>query len=653
VDTEAFLRRHFQDLREGELIEIRCVPEDREKRVVRRYFTDPAAAATFALKGNAQGYHAYYGVNPRSKRAVDEGFRGKDAVARITHAWVDVDDVDTQERAAGLVYLADQFPPPAEHLVYTGGGLQVLWKLADDPGRELAEELNTRLALHFDGDEHATDISRVLRLPGTINHKPKYPPGTVAKVEIGPGDENLPNDFWPHLPQPTVTARTPEREARDVDDREFCDALNAIDPWRLSYDEWLRALMAIHAWHPSELGLGLAIEWAQGKQGEIEAKWRSFKGTGVSPATIFYLARRDGWRPPFPHPLDGPMPAIPTYANDGTDPEPAPPRRKAATIALIPLDELFQEADDGPKWVVDELLNAGGTSLLVAKQKVGKSTFAANLALSVATGTPVLGRACRPAKVHVYSLEVHRGMFKEQYRRLQAAYGVTSSPNIFVHAGTGIVAGAFGLIAELVRRDRPALVILDTLAKAVDTIKDGNDYLEVYRALQPVIELAEETGAHIVCVHHANKGVGEGADAVMGSVGFAASVDLTMLLRKDRETGARTMEFEARFLPEAAPQAFEFDQDRRIVELGDRDDFIRKTAEDRVLIAVAACPGMTQAEIKAATGLPDGIVGPAVYRLASVYRLRHQGSPRRYEIPAPASASAPAPPFRQTSIDDE
>lgn len=629
MDTATFLARHFADLRDDELIEIRCIHEPKDaKPPVQRYFTDPAKAAAFALAGNARGYHAFYGANPRSQAAIDAGRHGKDAVARVTHLWVDIDDVRPHE--AVTLQTIDQEP---EATIDTGGGVQALWRVEPiDP--DTAEIANRAIALFAGGDGHATDAARVLRLPGTVNHKPKYPPGTTAAVvDLGePGRAYPVAPFLalePTVARPPVAASPPSPRDDDTDPDEFYDALAAIDPWSVGYDEWLRILMAIHAFDPGQDGLLHAETWGRGKRGEIARKWHTFKREGSNPATVFHFARAAGWRP-----RERPLAPLALDDPPAPDDPAAPAPRPKARIALTTLADFFNEQDDGPRWVVDDLLNAGGTSLLVAKPKVGKSTFAANLALCVAAGLPFLDRATRRGAVHVYSMEVHRAFVREQYRLLVGAYDLAAPPDIRIHAGTGRTDRTLDQVAELILRERPALVVLDTLAKVVDTIKDGNDYLEVYEALRPVAALAEASGAHIVCVHHANKGLGEGGDAVMGSVGFAASVDLTMLLRRDREADLRTLTLEARFLPERDPLAFDFDDRRRIVALGRRDAVLRETAEERLLAQIAQTPGVTAADLKLYTGLPNEIAGPALHRLIQTYRVAAEGSPKRHTIVA-------------------
>ncbi|WP_422003513.1 bifunctional DNA primase/polymerase [Roseovarius mucosus] len=70
-------------------------------------------------------------------------------------------------------------------------------------------------------------------------------------------------------------------------------------PADISYGNWVAVLMALHdRFNGSEEGLVLADQWsatgAKYRQGYVAAKWRSFKRSGVSWATIPALARQNG-----------------------------------------------------------------------------------------------------------------------------------------------------------------------------------------------------------------------------------------------------------------------------------------------------------------------------------------------------------------------
>lgn len=76
------------------------------------------------------------------------------------------------------------------------------------------------------------------------------------------------------------------------------DALSAIDPWGVDYNRWIGIIAALKRDLGDE-GLSIAVQWANGKPGEVEREWDRLKvqrSNGVHVNTIFYLARKNGWR---------------------------------------------------------------------------------------------------------------------------------------------------------------------------------------------------------------------------------------------------------------------------------------------------------------------------------------------------------------------
>lgn len=84
-----------------------------------------------------------------------------------------------------------------------------------------------------------------------------------------------------------------------ADQAEVATALHRIPAWGIEYDDWVRILMAIHQAF-GDAGLPLAEQWAQGTDGEVRRKWRSFKHAGnpagvVTLNTVFAMAQERGW----------------------------------------------------------------------------------------------------------------------------------------------------------------------------------------------------------------------------------------------------------------------------------------------------------------------------------------------------------------------
>ena len=117
----------------------------------------------------------------------------------------------------------------------------------------------------------------------------------------------LPLEIIKHLISNYLDSGANEKKRADRPDyrapasqQEVADALKVIPPWQIEYDEWVEVLMAIHS-EFGEAGFSLAEQWGDGKQGEVEYKWRSFKASGnvagqITIATLFSIAKRFGWR---------------------------------------------------------------------------------------------------------------------------------------------------------------------------------------------------------------------------------------------------------------------------------------------------------------------------------------------------------------------
>jgi RepB DNA-primase from phage plasmid len=159
-DTEAALR--FLDHMFGPECVRHLVAIDENGMVATHSFepsnVEPARAWIEARQGRA---NLYYSVN-ELKPSISNRKATKKDMARALHLHVDVDDPKALSRIS-------EFTPKPTAVVFSGGGYQAFWKLAE-PAQDLArvERINAELALQLGGDR-CQDIDRIMRLPGTIN----------------------------------------------------------------------------------------------------------------------------------------------------------------------------------------------------------------------------------------------------------------------------------------------------------------------------------------------------------------------------------------------------------------------------------------------------------------------------------------------------
>jgi hypothetical protein len=205
---------------------------------------------------------------------------------------------------------------------------------------------------------------------------------------------------------------------------------------------------------------------------------------------------------------------------------------------------LLKEPEEVVRWLVEDRLPSGGLSILAGKPKAGKSTLARGLALAVARGEAWLGWTTARGPVFYLALEEKRSEVRAHF----AAMGATDEDvHVFVAQAP---ADAPARLREAAQLEHPVLIIVDPLFRFV-RVKDGNDYAEMSRALEPLLALARDTGAHVLVVHHLGKGDREGADAILGSTAIRAAVDTSLLLRRSEKY--RTLASEQRYgadLPE-------------------------------------------------------------------------------------------------------
>jgi hypothetical protein len=245
-------------------------------------------------------------------------------------------------------------------------------------------------------------------------------------------------------------------------------------------------------------------------------------------------------------------------------------------LILTKLGDLLNEPEDTVQWLVDELLPESGFSLLGAKPKVGKSTLARNLALCVAQGRAFLGRAIQQGPVVYLALEEKRSEVRKHFRDM----GATGAEDIYIYAASAPADGV-QQVRAVAERLKPVLVIIDPLFR-LTRVKDSNDYAQVTQALEPLLVLARETRAHVLCVHHAGKGNREGGDSILGSTAIFGAVDTAIMMKKLE--GYRTIHSAQRYGTDLAETVLCYDQTTRTVSLGDT-----KEAEDQARLGEAIC----------------------------------------------------------------
>ena len=255
--------------------------------------------------------HVYFGVHPATIR------KGENERAKITDiaatncvfAEFDAKDLGGKDTAWQHVQNLGLSPSVT---IDSGGGYHCYWllrepfELTTDEDRDRARDLQARWVTHVGGDPGTKDLARVLRVPGTVNHKLEYGPD-FPMVRIV--SANLHHLYDLDKLEALLPAR-PKMPTRIPASRNFTRAddiaaaarnLERVATWRCDrYQPWTEVGMAL-----SELGdIGLAMwrGWSQQsgkyKPGDCNAKWGTFKpGSGITLASLAHWASEDDPQP--------------------------------------------------------------------------------------------------------------------------------------------------------------------------------------------------------------------------------------------------------------------------------------------------------------------------------------------------------------------
>ena len=183
------------------MIELRALPSRKTQFI--------QTGTMFGLNEFCSGDEDYYfGV------ALRTGFGGgaKKDIAQFTALWVDVDFKDTPRKT--LHKNIKNFPFKPSAIVRSGGGAHIYFVLKEPVGPEQlerVEDANARIAAAIGGDTVAFEAARILRIPGTKNHK--YTPPRKVELTLNDKYTYSIDDFLNILPEVTIRKNVPDNKS--------------------------------------------------------------------------------------------------------------------------------------------------------------------------------------------------------------------------------------------------------------------------------------------------------------------------------------------------------------------------------------------------------------------------------------------------------
>jgi hypothetical protein len=304
-------------------------------------------------------------------------------------------------------------------------------------------------------------------------------------------------------------------------------------------------------------------------------------------------------------------------------------------LGLLTFDQLCERTSQQVDWMIEGLLRQSGLMLLAGRPKVGKSALARNLALSVATGTPFVGRRCLAGKVIWLGLEEPASELRDKLE-IMGAQGLPILYRVDPFSGDELEWLRLAVDAE-----RPAMVIIDTIGR-FSKIENINDYSQVTRATQPILDLRDRFGTTFVLLHHNNN-----SNSPLGSTQWQGVPDVILSLTKNDDETRFIKSLGQRSGLELEPTALTLDHDTgRIVGEESRSIADQRTAEQKILRAVETDQQYTREQLArlGARKLRYGRAAVDALTSAGFFKTIGSGSrgdPRFYVAINPEESRAP------------
>lgn len=465
--------------------------------------------------------------------------------------WADLDPVDPRSVGRFTPTIAWETSP---------GRYQCVWEVPyPHEGATEHGGPNHRLTHHLGADPSGWDATQLLRVPGAAHTKSAPQRGELLWSD-GPKLQ------WNQLDAlPDVPSRDDEAAMVALSE----EAISGVDRSAV----WARVRPLVSA-HTREL---MALRDASGVD-RSEALWsveRDLADAGCSALEIVALVMGT--------PLDkyvgrgDHLKRLSIEAARAVAERPAESLEGGALGEGAPMwaSDLASIHVPRPRWLIEGIWTRGGCGFVSGAPKSYKSWLSLDMAVSIATGEPLLGeyRVVSPGPVLYLQEEdslatvVDRLDSIVEGRAPRAHWGgvlevdggsVTWEPPsglpIDIQAHTGVVLSDprwMSWLSERVRTYEYRAVVIDTLTTTVGDVDLDKAVDLQTRVLRPLREIAQTYDCAVIIVHHSRKNAqgGRRGSNMLGSVALHGWVDCAMYLDRDEESGVITVSPEGKSDP--------------------------------------------------------------------------------------------------------
>lgn len=429
-----------------------------------------------------------------------DGRGGKGNILEIPALWVDLDFKPGFgfEEACQLRGI----PLKASIIVNSGGGLHVYWALKESATKEefpLVENVLKRLAQVYHGDHASAEAARILRIPGTLNHK-YSPPCEVKLIRLEPDRRYNLGELDDTLPPLETSPGSP----KDEGDR--------------NPPGWERPIIE-EGVKEGERNVSIA---------KLVGRY-AVKALGREEILPILLDANSRFDPPLEEAeietiLDSMMKTHQRNHPDGGEGQKT--GRGKSNLCLTTLADVFNYPE--PTYLIDPLLIEGTVTILGAYTGAGKSITALSIIQAVLTGSSLWGKfsANRSGPVLLIDEETPDSFLKDRVGKM----GFEKEwPLHFLHfQSVRLDDGAlFEAVMEKIQEVQPVLVVVDSLIRIHRQRED--DATAMALVVDRLRKIAN-AGTTVLVIHHHRKAEGPLSQKLRGSSDIPGGVDIEYAL---------------------------------------------------------------------------------------------------------------------------
>lgn len=236
---------------------------------------------------------------------------------------------------------------------------------------------------------------------------------------------------------------------------------------------------------------------------------------------------------------------------------------------MLTLSNLLREHSKLRPPLIHGLVRQGEVFDLISSSKGNKSWTMTDLAISIASGQPWMGRwEVTRGKVLWIDVELHDEVLASRIPKVAAAKGVSLgdiSDKIDVENLRGKNSDIFkiGAMIEQIPYGKYACILIDPLYRLIPEGYDENSNAQIARIFSVIDKYAAATGASIGVVHHATKSSQSDKDVVdvgAGAGSMSRAVDCHIILRKHEADNCVVMEAALRSWPPAPATCYKWNE---------------------------------------------------------------------------------------------